>query len=174
MNIRILVSVALAALLAGAAANAAETKKEVAPVNFSENGTWVGVIEDIQDIDDSKWAEFQTKWKIPTVGKTVGNIAGYQVALATGQAMQVFNVSTLIDSYTSRRSQLRDDPRTFQITFKQDNGSLQNVVVHDQQLWEVGDKIKVTSDGIKVLVETIEMGELSRYAAEKAAERGKK
>ena len=161
------------AVLFGAVANAAETKKEIAPVNFAENGTWVGVVEDIQDIDDSKWAEFQTKWMIPTIGRAVGNAVGYQVALATGQAMQVFNWTTLIDSYTSRRSQLRDDPRTFQITFKQDNGALQNVVVHDQQQWEVGDKIKIVSDGVKIVVETIEMGELSRYAAEKAAERDK-
>lgn len=151
----------------------AAESKETAPVNFAEQGVWTGVIEDIQDIDDSKWAEFQTKWMIPGIGKTVGLAIGYNAAVATGQALQVFSWSTMIDSYTSRRSQLRDDPRTFQITFKQNDGKLRSVVVHDQQQWEVGDKIKVTSDGTKIVVETIEMGELSRYKAEMAAERSK-
>lgn len=159
------------AVLFGTVANAAETKKEVAPVNFAANGTWVGVVEDIQDIDSSKWAEFQTKWQLPTINKAIGNAVGYGVALATGQAMQVFNVTTLLDF--SGYPRLRDDPRTFQISFKQTDGTVQNVVVHDQQQWEVGDKIKVTSDGVKIIVETIEIGELSRYAAEKAAARDK-
>lgn len=173
MKIKFLILFVLAVLF-GTVANAAEMKNEAAPVNFAEKGTWVGVIEDIQDIDNSKWAEFQTKWKLPSLGRTGGLAIGVNVAKATGQASQVVYWGGLVEMFTTRRTQLRDDPRMFQITFKEDNGTVRNVVVHDQQLWEVGDKIKVTNDGIKILVETIEMGELSRYAAEKAAERNSK
>ena len=36
----------------------------------------------------------------------------------------------------------------------------------------VGDKIQVTKQGDEVTIKTLEMGELSRYAAERVAERG--
>lgn len=168
MKTGILIWTALVVILSGTVAYAAE-KNDVAPVNFAGQGEWIGVIEDVQDIDDSKWAEFQTKWKIPNAGRTVGLAIGYNIALATGQAMQVYTWANIFDRRISGHSRLRDDPRTFQIFFKQNDGTVQSVVVHDQQLWEVGDKVKTTSDGVKTTVETIEMGELSRYKAERAA-----
>lgn len=166
-NRLLILTVLATAIFAGPAVYAAEQKKEVPPVNFAEEGTWVGVIEDIQDIDDSRLAEFQTKYGIPTVGKAIDMAINSYIALATGHV--VLPIGGIVESYTSRRSQLRDDPRIFQITFKQGNGTLSSVVVRDQQQWEVGDKIKVTSDGTKIVVETIEMGELSKYAAEQRA-----
>ncbi len=169
----VLIGISLVILLASTIAHAAE-KKDIAPVNFAGQGEWLGVIEDVQDVDDSKWAEFQTKWKIPNAGRTVGLAIGYNVALATGQALQVFTWANMLDRRISGHSRLRDDPRTFQIFFKQENGTMQSVVVHDQQMWEVGDKVKIVSDGAKTTVETIEMGELSRYKAKLAAERGEK
>ncbi len=172
MGTKILSMVIFVALLAGPVVYADDQKKEIAPVNFAGQGEWLGVIEDVQDVDDSKWAEFQTKWKIPTVNRALANAVGAYVALATGKALDVFHVSNLLDF--SGRSRLRDDPRTFQIFFKQSDGTVHSVVVHDQQMWEVGDKVKIVSDGAMTTVETIELGELSRYKAKLAAERGEK
>ncbi len=170
-NRLLVLTVFITAIFVGPTVYAAEQKKEVAPVNFVEGGIWVGVIDDIQDIDDSKLAEFQTKYGIPTVGKASDMAIDSYIALATGHV--VLPIGGIVESYTSRRSQLRDDPRKFQIFFKQENGTTQSVVVYDQQLWEVGDKVKIVSDGTKTTVETLEMGELSRYKAEQEAARNK-
>lgn len=152
MNIKILVLTSLAALLVGSAANAAET----APV---DNGPWVGVIEDIQDVDVEtlKQAEFETKYKIP---------GPFTVALSLLGVFQLHQ--SMLDT-----KRYGETPRTYLVRFKDEkDGAVKSILVHKVLIWNVGDKIRATRGEEGIEVETLEMGELSRYAAQQIAERG--
>lgn len=153
MNIKILVVTALAALFVGSAAHAAEAP----PV---DNGPWIGVIEDIQDVDVEtlKQAEYEVKNRIPGPFTITQNLLG------------VFTLghTSYIDS-----KRYTDSPRTYLIRFKDEKDeTTKSILVHKVLVWNVGDKISATRNGDGIDVETLELGEISRYAAQQKAERG--
>ncbi len=150
--IRLFVLTAFATLFAGSVANAAETP----PV---DNGPWTGVIDDIQDVDVEtlKQAEFETKYRIPGPFTVTLNLLG---------------VFTPHQSYIDTK-RYRDSPRDYLIRFKDEkDGATKGILVHKVLIWNVGDKIQVTRTEDGIDVETIELSELSRYAAQQKAERG--
>lgn len=199
MNIRILVSAALAVLFAGAVANATDkdNNSNAAPVPASKTdvpkasaadgkGSWVGIIEDIQDVDTEKQkkAESEVKTltkkefyerseKYATVGMAVGAVA--QVAL--GLPNTTFVGWATGREYSPANANERDDSRLYLVTFKDEKtNKLERFMIYDVIKWNVGDKIKLSrnlEDPSKVDITVVEMGELSRYAAEKTAERDK-
>jgi len=132
-----------------------------------KDGVWVGVIEDIQDIEGTKQAEFEEKWKVPTDKWAVDLFIGVAVALASGDT----GILTTIGDWGTANRFNGNVPRAYLISFKAEDGSLYRVAVKRINIWNVGDKIQVTRQGSEVAIRTLEMGEISRYAAEMAAER---
>ncbi len=152
MNIKILVLAALAALFAGSVANAAGT----VPV---DNGPWIGVIEDIQDVDVEtlKQAEWEVKYKIP---------GPFTVAMSLLGVFQLHQ--SILDT-----KRYGESPRTYLVRFKDEkDGATKSILVHKVLIWNVGDKIRATRSEEGIEVETLALGELSRYAAQQIAERG--
>lgn len=151
-SVRLFVLTALMALFVLSTAKAAETP----PVN---NGPWIGVIEDIQDVDVEtlKQAEWEVKYGVP---------GPFTVALSL---LGVFHLhQSLLDT-----KRYGETPRTYLVKFKDEkDGATKSILVYKVLIWNVGDKIRATraEDGIDV--ETLEMGEISRYAAQQLAERG--
>lgn len=207
MNFRILVLTVFTVLFAGALVNAADkdNNPNAAPVPASKTyvpeasatdgkGPWIGVIEDIQDVDTTaiKQAEIDKMEKAPSAAKDVLVVARTAVG-AVFDALTLPLGMTLLDStigqniargevpvlFRSNGSPVeRDDPRAYLVIFKDEStNKLEKVFVYDVIRWNVGDKIKVSrnlEDPSKVDITVVEMGELSRYAAERAAERGEK
>lgn len=132
-----------------------------------KDGVWVGVIEDIQDIEGTKQVEFEEKWKIPTDKWATDLFIGIAVALASGDT----SILTTIGDWGTANRFNGNVPRLYLLSFKTDDGSLHRVAVKRINIWNVGDKIEVARQSGKVTIRTLEMGEISRYAAEMAAER---
>lgn len=143
---------AFAALFAVSAAHAAE----VPPV---ENGPWVGVIEDIQDVDVEtlKQAEWEVKYKTP---------GPFTLALSL---LGVFQLNkSILDT-----KRYGETPRTYLVKFKDEkDGNLKSILVYKVLIWNVGDRIRATRTEEGIEVETLEMGEISRYAAQQLEEQG--
>lgn len=171
MNIKILVLTALAILFTGSAANAAEPS----PV---DNGPWVGVIQDIQDVDTyaKQLAEEQKNSKGLTARAVIGGIVdGLTAPLwlsATGATIGQGIANDRL--FTSQRDA---DIRDYVIFFRDERTMvMQNVQVSGKLVWNTGDKIRVTrnlEDPLKVDISILEMGELSRYVAEQEDSRNK-
>lgn len=206
MNIRILVPTALAMLFAGAVANAADkdNNTNAAPVPASKtdvpkasainkDGPWVGVIEDIQDVDTTaiKQAEIEKMERAPSAAKDALVVARTVVG-AVFDALTLPLGMTLLDTtigHDIARGSMPSifkssgptvegvDPRAYLIILKDEStNKLEKVFVYDVIRWNVGDKIKLSrnlEDPSKVDIAVVEMGELSRYAAQKEAERNK-
>lgn len=152
MNIKILAMTALAVLFVGYATYAAETPSV-------DNGLWVGVIEDIQDVDVEtlKQAEWEVKYKIP---------GPFTVAMSLLGVFQLHQ--SMLDT-----KRYGDSARTYLIRFKDEkDGATKSILVRKVLVWNVGDKIRATRGEEGIDVETLELGELSRYAAQQIAERG--
>ncbi len=124
-----------------------------------DNGPWTGVIEDIQDVDTEtlKQAEWEVKYKTP---------GPFTVGLAL---LGVFHLNkSILDT-----KRYGDTPRTYLVKFKDEkDGTLKSILVYKVLIWNVGDKIRATRTEDGIDVETLEMGEISRYAAQQMAERG--
>lgn len=154
MKIGVLVPAAFVALFACSAVFADNT------ISTTEKGPWVGVIEDIQDVDvdSQKWAEIQNRFRIISPLTVHPAVAPFSLVQELLERAQVNN-------------------RDYLISFKDEaDGVVKGILVNKVLTWNVGDKIRVTrEEGSNNLeVETLEMGELSRYQAERAAERGEK
>ena len=209
MNIKTLVLTALAVLFAGSAANAADkdnnpnavpasaSKTDVPKASAADGkGPWVGVIEDIQDVDTTaiKQAEIDKMNNAPSAAKdalvvartVVGAVVdaftatpGQMLAGHTiGEDIAHWRIPEIFTIFGSHGTEVdRDDPRAYLVFFKDENtNKIEKVFVYDVICWNVGDKIKLSrnlEDPSKVDITVVEMGELSRYAAERAAERDK-
>lgn len=151
-SIKLSILTALAVLFVGYAAYAAETPSV-------DNGPWVGVIEDIQDVDVEtlKQAEFEVKYKIP---------GPFTVAMSLLGVFQLHQ--SMLDT-----KRYGESPRTYLVSFRNEkDGATKSILVHKVLIWNVGDKIRATRGEEGIDVETIELGEISRYAAQQIAERG--
>ncbi len=154
-SMRLFVLTAFTALLVVSVTKAAETLP-------TDSGPWVGVIEDIQDVDVEtlKQAEWEVKYKIP---------GPFTTALAL---LGVFQLNkSILDT-----KRYGDTPRTYLVRFKDEkDGTTKSILVHQVLIWNVGDKIRATRGEEGIEVETLEMGEISRYAAQQVeARRGEK
>lgn len=169
MKTRVLISLMLA-LLFGAVANAAEKDKtvvatdnaNVAKTTVNKDGPWIGIIEDIQHLDDTDKTELISKYEAAGIGAAA--------------AIRIFTESThsfLAYLLIKDSGSVGDQPKLYLITFKEANNNLKKVVVYDELKWNVGDRIEVTKYGDDVVVKTLEMGELSKYAAAQEAARSK-
>lgn len=151
-SIKYLALAALAALSVGIVAHAAEPPS-------ADNGPWTGVIDDIQDVDVEtlKQAEWEVKYKVP---------GPFTLALGL---LGVFQLNkSILDT-----KRYGETPRTYLIKFKDEqDGALRSILVYQVLVWNVGDKIRATRSENGIEVETLEMGEISRYAAQQKAERG--
>lgn len=154
-----------------------DSGRESVPNNVVDrDGTWVGVIEDIQDIDTetAKKAEWESKWRLPGKNGQVGLLVGSILQVATGGVLTAFGGASW-GGFFDNWGGVRNDPHLFLITFIDElDRQPKKIAVFAKIQWNAGDKIKVVKDGDKASVELIEMGELSRYAAEKEAERAGK
>lgn len=151
-SIRPFVLTAFAVLFAISIAKATETVS-------IDNGPWIGVIGDIQDVDVEtlKQAEYEVENRIPGPFTITQNLLG---------------VFTLGQSYIDSK-RYTDSPRTYLIRFKDEKDeATKSILVRQVLVWNVGDKIRATRNGDGIEVETLELGEISRYAAQQKAERG--
>lgn len=195
------------AVLFGTVANAADkdnnpnatsvpaSKPDVPKASAADGkGPWIGVIEDIQDVDTTaiKQAEIDKMNNAPSATKdalvVARTVVGAVFDAFTATPARMLTSGTIgqniahgeLPSYLRSNGDAidRDDPRAYLVFFKDENTKkIEKVFVYDVIRWNVGDKIKLSrnlEDPSKVDVTIIEMGELSRYAAERAAERGEK
>ncbi len=197
------------AVLFGTVANAADkdnnpnatsvpaSKTDVPKASAADGkGPWIGVIEDIQDVDTTaiKQAEIDKMNNAPSAAKdalvvartVVGAVVdaftatpGQMLAGHTiGEDIAHWRIPVIFTIFGSHGTEVdRDDPRAYLVFFKDENtNKIEKVFVYDVICWNVGDKIKLSrnlEDPSKVDITVVEMGELSRYAAERAAERDK-
>lgn len=170
MKIAISKLIVLLVVFVGSVTNAAEPPP-------TDNGPWVGVIEDIQDIDTyAKQLADEQKYKGPTVRSIIGGIVdGLTAPLwlsATGLTIGQDIANDRL--FTSQRDA---DIRDYVIAIRDESTTkVLNIRFSGKLTWNTGDKIKVSrnaEDPSKVDIAVLEMGELSRYAAEKTAERDK-
>lgn len=176
------------AILIAATAHAEETGNKAAGIETvgitsdakattDKGGPWIGVIEDIQDVDTyaKKLAEEQ-KYKGPTVRAVIGGIIdGLTAPLwlsATGHTVGQDIANDRL--FTSQRDA---DIRDYVIFFRDENTKMAQKIHFTGKLnWNTGDKIRVSrnaEDPSQVDIAVLEMGELSRYAAKQEAARDK-
>lgn len=165
MKTRILTPIVLVWLFVGSSVFAVESDKtgmatdngKKTAVDAPRDGVWVGVIEDIQHLKDTDGFKL-----------TDG-------ALFADEMMRVFTESSRsFLAYLFIRDNVSvTDPQFFMVTLRQANNNLGKFVIHERLQWNVGDRIEITKTGNSVSVKTLELGELSRYAAEQEAARNK-
>lgn len=170
MKSRILAPIVLMWVFVCPGAFAAESDKAGVVTDNGQNtaadaprdGVWVGVIEDIQHLKDTDRIELINKYEAAGLG------AAAAIRAFTESSHAFFAYLWIKDS-----GSVGDQPKLYLITFKEANNNLNKVVVYDTIKWNVGDKIEVTKEGDSASVKVLELGELSRYAAEQEAARNK-